>query len=219
MKKGEVVAVIGSSGGGKTTFLRCLNFLERADEGIIDIESGFHFDASQTYTDSEIRSMRLKMGLVFQSFNLFPQYTALENIYLPLQLRTKERIRAELPFGRARRIAAQEALVKNKERAQSLLEEVGLADKAENYPCQLSGGQQQRVAIARALAQEPEVLCFDEPTSALDPELTREVLRVFKNEMATNDKECKTDLQYTDGNLSDCRDAAILTIDADGFGG
>ncbi len=180
MEKGEVVAVIGSSGGGKTTFLRCLNFLEMANEGTIDIKGSFHFDAQKDYKASEIRDMRLKMGLVFQSFNLFPQYTALENVYLPLQLRTKEKIRKEIPFGKARRIAISDALKENKKRAEALLDGVGLSDKTGNYPCQLSGGQQQRVAIARALAQEPAILCFDEPTSALDPELTGEVLRVIK---------------------------------------
>ncbi len=180
MQEGEVVAVIGASGGGKTTFLRCLNFLEMANEGTIDIADGFHFDAKNAYKPADIRAMRLKMGLVFQQFNLFPQYTALENVYLPLQLRTKEKIKSEIPFGKARRNAINVALEENKSRARKLLAEVGLEQKMENYPCQLSGGQQQRVAIARALAQEPAVLCFDEPTSALDPELTGEVLRVIK---------------------------------------
>ena len=180
MEKGEAVAVIGSSGGGKTTFLRCLNFLEMADQGSIHIDDGFDFDADKTYTDAEIRAMRLKMGLVFQSFNLFPQYTALENIALPLQLRTVERIKSELPRGRARHTAIARAREQNQLRAKELLAMVGLSDKEGNYPWQLSGGQQQRVAIARALAQTPAVLCFDEPTSALDPELTGEVLRVIK---------------------------------------
>ena len=180
MEKGEAVAVIGASGGGKTTFLRCLNFLEMADEGMIELANGFSFNAEESYKDDEIRAMRLKMGLVFQSFNLFPQYTALENVYLPLYLREKERICSQMPFGKARRKAISEALERNKETAKGFLEEVGLADKMGNYPCQLSGGQQQRVAIARALALDPEVLCFDEPTSALDPELTGEVLRVIK---------------------------------------
>ena len=181
MEKGEVVAVIGSSGGGKTTFLRCLNFLEMANEGTIKIEGGFHFDAKKSYKAAEIRQMRLKMGLVFQSFNLFPQYTALENVYLPLKLRTKEKIRSTTsPFSPKRRAAYAKALAEDMERAKNLLCSVGLEDKMGNYPCQLSGGQQQRVAIARALAQEPAVLCFDEPTSALDPELTGEVLRVIR---------------------------------------
>ncbi len=181
MEKGEVVAIIGSSGGGKTTFLRCLNFLERANFGTIDVDGAFHFDANVTYTNAQMRSMRLKMGLVFQSFNLFPQYTALENVYIPLQLRTKEKIRATVPFGMKRRAAYAEAQKENRKIAENILTEVGLADKMSNYPCQLSGGQQQRVAIARALAQEPAILCFDEPTSALDPELTGEVLRVIKD--------------------------------------
>ena len=179
MEQGEVVAVIGASGGGKTTFLRCLNFLEKADEGTISIRGGFDYDAAVPYSAAEIRAMRLKLGLVFQSFNLFPQYSALDNVCIPMQLRSKERIRAEVPFAR-RRAAYAEALEQNRAKAESLLAEVGLAEKAGNYPCQLSGGQQQRVAIARALALEPAVLCFDEPTSALDPELTGEVLRVIK---------------------------------------
>ena len=184
MEKGEVVAVIGASGGGKTTFLRCINFLEMANEGTVVIEDGFEFDAKNTYKPGQIRSMRLKMGLVFQSFNLFPQYTALQNVHIPLQLRSKERLKAKYPlfaarFSKAYRDDVKKAHAENKERAEALLADVGLSDKMGNYPCQLSGGQQQRVAIARALAQNPAVLCFDEPTSALDPELTGEVLRVI----------------------------------------
>ncbi len=180
MERGEAVALIGSSGGGKTTFLRCLNFLEMADEGTIHIENGFDFDATRHYTDVEIRAMRLKMGLVFQSFNLFPQYTARDNIAIPLQLRAVEKIKAEMPRGRARRAAIAGAREENRARAEELLATVGLSEKSGNYPWQLSGGQQQRVAIARALAQAPAILCFDEPTSALDPELTGEVLRVLR---------------------------------------
>ena len=180
MEEGEVIAVIGSSGGGKTTFLRCLNFLEIADSGTIEIEGAFSFDAEKQYSAKERREMGLKMGLVFQQFNLFPQYSALQNVYIPKFLRDKERIKAEMPFGRARREKIKTSLIENKENAKAILIGVGLGDKAANYPCQLSGGQQQRVAIARALAQEPAILCFDEPTSALDPELTGEVLRVIR---------------------------------------
>ena len=180
MEKGEVIAVIGSSGGGKTTFLRCLNFLEIADCGTIDIDSGFSFDAERVYTARERREMGLKMGLVFQQFNLFPQYTALKNVYLPLYLREKKRIKEQTRLGKARFSAYKASLSDCLTRAEELLSQVGLSDKMENYPCQLSGGQQQRVAIARALAEEPAILCFDEPTSALDPELTGEVLRVIR---------------------------------------
>ena len=197
MEKGEVVALIGASGGGKTTFLRCLNFLERADEGTIEIKNGFFFDAQNKYTDSEIRQMILRLDLVFQSFNLFPQYTALQNVYLPLNLRSKENIRKENPIlGNISKLPAilrerHELMVEAKKRdlsrAEEILAEVGLKEKMGNYPCELSGGQQQRVAIARALAQNPDILCFDEPTSALDPELTGEVLRVIKS---LKDKGC-----------------------------
>ena len=180
MEEGEVIAVIGSSGGGKTTFLRCLNFLEIADSGTIEIKGAFSFDAEKQYSAKERREMGLKMGLVFQQFNLFPQYSALQNVYIPKFLRDKEKIRSEMPFGRARRERIKASLAENKENAKDILIGVGLGDKAESYPCQLSGGQQQRVAIARALAEEPAILCFDEPTSALDPELTGEVLRVIR---------------------------------------
>ena len=180
MEKGEAIALIGASGGGKTTFLRCLNFLEMANAGEIEIRNGFLFDATKKYTDAEIRNMCLRLGLVFQSFNLFPQYTALTNVCLPMNLRSKEQIRKQYKMGAARRTAVKQAMKENEQKAREILTEVGLADKMDFYPCQLSGGQQQRVAIARALAQNPDVLCFDEPTSALDPELTGEVLRVIK---------------------------------------
>lgn len=165
LEKGEVLAIIGSSGSGKTTLLRCLNFLELPDAGSITVNNKVLLDGenSDTLNDDTIRQNRLHFGLVFQNFNLFPQYNALENVTLAptlLKKGTPEQIQ---------------------ERARRLLEQVGLADKLENYPYQLSGGQQQRVAIARALALQPEVLCFDEPTSALDPELTGEVLRVIRN--------------------------------------
>ena len=160
LERGQVLAIIGSSGSGKTTLLRCLNFLETADEGEI-LVNGKLLTGSQL-SEEQIRENRLHFGLVFQNFNLFPQYTVLENVTLaPLLLKKgpPEQIR---------------------ENALNLLERVGLKQKKDSYPYQLSGGQQQRVAIARALALNPEVLCFDEPTSALDPELTGEVLRVIR---------------------------------------
>ena len=162
LEKGQVLAIIGSSGSGKTTLLRCLNFLETPDEGEILIDGKPLFAAGTKYTDDQIRENRLHFGLVFQNFNLFPQYSVLKNVTLAPTLLNK---------GTAEEL---DALGKK------LLDQVGLSDKLENFPCQLSGGQQQRVAIARALAMHPEILCFDEPTSALDPELTGEVLRVIR---------------------------------------
>ena len=164
IKKGEVLSIIGSSGGGKTTLLRCLNFLEFAEGGTISVNGKVIYDGANKDKMSEqyIRSMRLHFGLVFQSFNLFPQYTVLKNITLAptlLKVDTPENI---------------------EKKALELIEKVGLSSKVNNYPCELSGGQQQRVAIARALALNPDILCFDEPTSALDPELTGEVLKVIK---------------------------------------
>lgn len=165
LEKGEVLSIIGSSGSGKTTLLRCLNFLETADEGLISVNGKVIFDASaeKKLTEAEIGENRLHFGLVFQSFNLFPQYNVLENITLAPTL---------LKRGTPEQI---------KEEALALIDRVGLSEKIENYPCQLSGGQQQRVAIARALAMKPDILCFDEPTSALDPELTGEVLKVIRD--------------------------------------
>ena len=162
LEEGEVLAIIGSSGGGKTTLLRCINFLEIADKGVMEVSGKTVFDGSKPLSEAEIRSNRLHFGLVFQQFNLFPQYTVKENIKLAPKLLNKYP-ESELDS-----------------KADMLMEQVGLSSKAENYPCELSGGQQQRVAIARALAMEPDILCFDEPTSALDPELTGEVLRVIK---------------------------------------
>lgn len=165
LEKGEVLSIIGSSGSGKTTLLRCLNFLEFADEGTISVNGKKIFDGNdhKNLSETEIRNNRLHFGLVFQSFNLFPQYNVLENITLAPSL---------LKRGNEEEI---------KQKALSLIERVGLSDKITNYPCELSGGQQQRVAIARALAMNPDILCFDEPTSALDPELTGEVLKVIKD--------------------------------------
>ena len=164
LDKGEVLSIIGSSGSGKTTLLRCLNSLEFADEGQIIVNGDAIFDAAvnKRPSESELRQKRLHFGLVFQNFNLFPQYTVLDNVTLAPRLLnkgTKEEIE-------------QDAL--------SLIDSVGLLEKRNSYPCELSGGQQQRVAIARALAMKPNILCFDEPTSALDPELTGEVLKVIR---------------------------------------
>ena len=164
LNKGEVLSIIGSSGSGKTTLLRCLNFLEFADSGTISVNGETIFDgkSAKKLTDSEIRKNRLHFGLVFQSFNLFPQYNVLKNVMLAPTL---------LKRGTTEKIET---------KARALIDRVGLTEKISNYPCELSGGQQQRVAIARALALEPDILCFDEPTSALDPELTGEVLKVIK---------------------------------------
>lgn len=174
LEKGEVVSIIGSSGSGKTTLLRCLNFLEKADTGIIRVNDDVLFDGAnpETLRDSQIRKKRLHFGLVFQSFNLFPQYTALQNVMLAKELLAKEQ-----PDFKSNK---KKILEQIREDAVGLLAQMGLADRMDNYPHQLSGGQCQRVAIARALALNPDILCFDEPTSALDPELTGEVLKVIK---------------------------------------
>ena len=170
LEKGETVAIIGSSGSGKTTLLRCLNFLTVPDEGQIVVNDETLFDDADpnTQKEREIRRKRLHFGLVFQNFNLFPQYTALQNVMLA----------KEQPDYKAQKklLHAQIAA-----RAEELLTQVGLKEKMDLYPHQLSGGQQQRVAIARALALQPDILCFDEPTSALDPELTGEVLKVIRS--------------------------------------
>ena len=165
LEQGEVLSIIGSSGSGKTTLLRCLNFLESADEGKISVDGKILFDSADNtkLSEEKIRENRLNFGLVFQNFNLFPQYTVLQNLTLAPTLLKK---------GDAESI---------KNNALEILRKVGLEDKIEFYPWQLSGGQQQRVAIARALALEPKILFFDEPTSALDPELTIEVLKVIKS--------------------------------------
>lgn len=181
LKKGEVLAIIGSSGSGKTTLLRCLNFLETPGNGKISVNDKVLFDSndSSAKSDSEIRKRRLHFGLVFQSFNLFPQYTVIENIMLAPKLAAKEQIKQTGEYMGARSYKEAHEIIKSN--AKSLLERVGLSEKSESYPCNLSGGQQQRVAIARALALNPDVLCFDEPTSALDPELTGEVLNVIRS--------------------------------------
>ena len=169
LEEGQVLAIIGSSGSGKTTLLRCLNFLETPDQGTISVRDEVLFDAADpaTQREGEIRRKRLHFGLVFQNFNLFPQYTALQNVTLARELMAKgEKTGEDLAAIRAE--------------GERLLTQMGLQDRMGNYPHQLSDGQQQRVAIARALAMKPDILCFDEPTSALDPELTGEVLRVIR---------------------------------------
>ena len=174
MEEGEVVSVIGSSGSGKTTLLRCINFLERADKGSILLDGELLFDGSSDNKASakEIRKKQLNFGLVFQDFNLFPQYNVLDNVTLAPILLAKERE----DFKENKK----EILKDIENNAKGIIERVGLSDKLMNYPCQLSGGQKQRVSIARALALKPRILFFDEPTSALDPELTGEILKVIK---------------------------------------
>lgn len=205
IEKGEVIAIIGSSGSGKTTLLRCLNFLETADSGsiILDGHEVFNSEKNIIATSKGKGNIRLPIGMVFQSFNLFPQYNVKENISLALKIHKNNDIRREyknkLLKLKEEKLSLKEKLLKRKELIISrekeikeaineisditmdLLKEIGLEDKALAYPEQLSGGQCQRVAIARALALKPKILCFDEPTSALDPELTNEVLRVIKS--------------------------------------
>ncbi len=196
VEKGEVLTIIGSSGSGKTTLLRCLNFLEFPDEGEILLGGDVICDAKtvRTLKEGDLRRARLNFGLVFQSFNLFPQYTVLENITLPMKrLAINEKKETRLLLKKSikskedlkKKLLECDSLCSDKlhsanEKARELLGKVGLSEKEKAYPFQLSGGQCQRVAIARALALEPKILCFDEPTSALDPELTGEVLRVIK---------------------------------------
>jgi len=165
LEKGEVLSIIGSSGSGKTTLLRCINFLEFAEEGTITVNGEVIYNGvkDKKIKEKDLRKKRLHFGLVFQSFNLFPQYNVMQNLMLApnlLNIGTKEEI---------------------EQRANEIIEQVGLEDKKNFYPCELSGGQQQRVAIARALMLNPDILCFDEPTSALDPELTGEVLKVIRS--------------------------------------
>ena len=174
LEEGQALAIIGSSGSGKTTLLRCLNFLERPDTGRIFVKDELIFDAPDpaTQLEKDVRRKRLHFGLVFQNFNLFPQYTALQNVMLAKSLLAREDENYK-----ANKKAVEKEI---EEKAMALLDKMNLADRAGYYPHQLSGGQQQRVAIARALALEPDILCFDEPTSALDPELTGEVLKVIR---------------------------------------
>ena len=198
LEEGQALSIIGSSGSGKTTLLRCLNFLETPDKGVISVRGETLFDAEDTRrsSETEIRQRRLHFGLVFQSFNLFPQYTALQNVTLARELRAKENHESR------------DAILKE---GRELLGRMGLADRAEHYPHQLSGGQQQRVAIARALALKPDILCFDEPTSALDPELTGEVLKVIRS-LA----EQKTTMIIVTHEMAFARDVADQVIFMDG---
>ena len=205
LEKGKALAIIGSSGSGKTTLLRCLNFLETPDQGTISVGGNVIFDAAnpQTQTDSEIRKKRLHFGMVFQSFNLFPQYTALKNVTLAKELLARER-----PDFKANKKAILEEI---QQEGLELLTKMGLEQRASHYPSQLSGGQQQRVAIARALALKPDILCFDEPTSALDPELTGEVLKVIR-ELA----EQKTTMIIVTHEMAFARDVADEVMFMDG---
>ena len=205
LEQGQALAIIGSSGSGKTTLLRCLNFLETPDKGKILVNGETLFDAEDpaTQREAEVRKKRLHFGLVFQSFNLFPQYTALQNVTLAKELLAKEQPDYKQRKGELHREIQAEGL--------ELLKKMGLEDRAGHYPHQLSCGQQQRVAIARALALHPDILCFDEPTSALDPELTGEVLKVIR---ALADQ--KTTMIIVTHEMAFARDVADEVIFMDG---
>ena len=205
LERGQALAIIGSSGSGKTTLLRCLNFLETPNKGTIRVEGKVIFDADDpaTQKEREVRKKRLHFGMVFQSFNLFPQYTALENVTLASKLLAKEREDYKQNKNRI--------LMEIEDEGKALLTRMGLADRADHYPHQLSGGQQQRVAIARALALHPDILCFDEPTSALDPELTGEVLKVIRS-LADQ----KTTMIIVTHEMAFARDVADQVIFMDG---
>ena len=205
LEKGQALAIIGSSGSGKTTLLRCLNLLETPNQGIISVNGAVLFDAGDpaTQRENEVRKKRLHFGLVFQSFNLFPQYTALENVTL-----AKELLATEEPDFKTRK---KDIMAEIRAQGMDLLTKMGLSERANHYPHQLSGGQQQRVAIARALALKPDILCFDEPTSALDPELTGEVLKVIRS-LA----EQKTTMIIVTPEMAFARDVADEVIFMDG---
>lgn len=205
MEEGNALAIIGSSGSGKTTLLRCLNFLERPDSGQIIVNGETLFDASKEGKDkdAELRKKRLHFGMVFQQFNLFPQYTALENVTLSERL-----LAQETPEFKKDKKAI---LARIDEHGKELLDRMGLAERMNHYPHQLSGGQQQRVAIARALALKPDILCFDEPTSALDPELTGEVLKVIRSLAEQN-----TTMIIVTHEMAFARDVADQVIFMDG---
>ena len=205
LEQGQALAIIGSSGSGKTPLLRCLNFLEKPEQGTISVAGNLIFDAADpaTQRESEVRKKRLHFGLVFQSFNLFPQYTALKNVTLARELLAQE----QPDFKQNKKQILEEIQADGRE----LLAKMGLSERANHYPSQLSGGQQQRVAIARALALHPDILCFDEPTSALDPELTGEVLRVIR-ELA----EQRTTMIIVTHEMAFARDVADQVIFMDG---
>ncbi|HIW94041.1 MAG TPA: amino acid ABC transporter ATP-binding protein [Candidatus Flavonifractor merdipullorum] len=205
LEKGQTLAIIGSSGSGKTTLLRCLNFLEKPDRGTIAVNGSVIFDADDrnTQREREVRKKRLHFGMVFQSFNLFPQYTALKNVTLAKELLSQERP----DFKQNKKAILEEIQAEGR----ALLAKMGLSNRESHYPSQLSGGQQQRVAIARALALSPDILCFDEPTSALDPELTGEVLRVIR-ELADQ----KTTMIIVTHEMAFARDVADEVIFMDG---
>lgn len=189
LEKGQVMAIIGDSGNGKTTFLRCINFLTLADQGTVTVDGNIIFDASLKYSEAELRRNRLQMGLVFQGYNLFPQYTVLKNTYLAKNMaigRQSKAYAATLTGNwvtKCKAVRQWKAQTKaaNIQQAKDLLARMGLDGELYKYPCELSGGQSQRAAIARALMLQPAVLCFDEPTSALDPKLTAEVLNVIRS--------------------------------------
>ena len=205
MEEGNALAIIGSSGSGKTTLLRCLNFLEKPNAGQIIVNGKTLFDSAVTTKekDAELRKKRLHFGMVFQQFNLFPQYTALENVTLSEKLLAQQR-----PYFKKNK---KEILSEINEHGKELLDRMGLAERMEHYPHQLSGGQQQRVAIARALALKPDILCFDEPTSALDPELTGEVLKVIRSLAEQN-----TTMIIVTHEMAFARDVADQVIFMDG---
>ena len=205
LEEGNTLAIIGSSGSGKTTLLRCLNFLETPNHGSISVRDTVLFDAAHPEREQEkdLRKKRLRFGMLFQSFNLFPQYTALQNVTLAEQLLAKER----KDFKQNKK----KIFAEIDEHGKALLAQMGLSERMHHYPHQLSGGQQQRVAIARALALSPDILCFDEPTSALDPELTGEVLKVIRS-LADN----KTTMIIVTHEMAFARDVADQIIFMDG---